>query len=322
MKSNKPILIISGDANSIFFEIFFKALKYKKYKNPIILISSLSLLKNEMKKFKFKSKINIIDYQKILAHTINNRSLNLIDIKNKKKTNRENFYNNSNFLIKKSFDIALKIISLGITNKLINGPISKKKFLNKKYLGITEYLGKKSNTKKIAMLIYNKELSVCPITTHLPLKMVSAKINKEIILEKVFLIDRFYQYYRKIKPRIGIVGLNPHCESIDSFNEDEKILKPVIKKLENLGYNISGPYPSDTIFLKKNRKKFNVIIGMYHDQVLAPLKTLYEYNAINITIGLPFLRISPDHGPNEGMVGKNKSSAKSLIQAITFLDKN
>ena len=85
---------------------------------------------------------------------------------------------------------------------------------------------------------------------------------------------------------------------------------------------MSGPYPADTIFLKKNRENFDVILGMYHDQVLTPIKTLYEYDAINITLGLPFLRVSPDHGPNEKMVGKNKSNPLSLINSISFLDKN
>ena len=89
-----------------------------------------------------------------------------------------------------------------------------------------------------------------------------------------------------------------------------------------MNYNISGPYPADTLFTKKNRKNFDVILGMYHDQVLTPIKTLFEYDAINITLGLPFIRISPDHGPNEKMLGKNKSNPKSLIQAINFLDKN
>ena len=85
---------------------------------------------------------------------------------------------------------------------------------------------------------------------------------------------------------------------------------------------ISGPYSADTMFIKKNRNKFDVIIGMYHDQVLTPIKTLYEYDAINITLGLPFIRISPDHGPNIKMIGKNKSSPLSLIRALNFLDKN
>ena len=87
-------------------------------------------------------------------------------------------------------------------------------------------------------------------------------------------------------------------------------------------YHVSGPYSADTIFLKHNRKKFDVILGMYHDQVLTPIKTIYEYDAINITLGLPFVRISPDHGPNEKMIGKNLSNPSSLMQAINFLDKN
>ena len=86
------------------------------------------------------------------------------------------------------------------------------------------------------------------------------------------------------------------------------------------GYNIIGPISSDTAFLKNIRKKYDVIIGMYHDQVLTPLKTLFEFDAINITLGLPFIRISPDHGPNEKMIGKNLSNPHSLIQAIKFLD--
>ena len=170
------------------------------------------------------------------------------------------------------------------------------------------------------MLIYNKDLSVCPLTTHLPLKKVSKKISKNLIREKIKLIDKFYKNYFNKKPKMVITGLNPHCESIDAFNEDEKIIKPAIKSLNKLKYNILGPFAADTIFLKENRIKYDVIIGLYHDQVLTPIKTLFEYNAINITLGLPFTRISPDHGPNEKMLGKNKSNPLSLIKALTFLD--
>ena len=156
----------------------------------------------------------------------------------------------------------------------------------------------------------------------LPIKLVSKKINKKVISDKVKLIDKFYKSNLKIRAKIAITGLNPHCESISKFNEDEKIIKPTIKNLKKQNFKVSGPFPADTIFLKKNRKKYNVIIGMYHDQVLTPMKTLFEYDAINITLGLPFIRISPDHGPNETMIGKNQSNPLSLIKAISFLDKN
>ena len=319
---NKPIIIINGEPNSIFLEIFFKALRYKKFRSPIILISSLKILKLQMKKFKFKNNINLIEYKNFKKNIVDNKSINLINVKYKQKKVFEKISNKSNSFIKNSFDIALYILKEGISNKFINGPISKKSFLNKNYLGITEYLSKKTNSKKTAMLIYNKSLSVCPLTTHLPLKMVAKKITKDLIYEKVSLINNFYKKNRRLKPKIAILGLNPHCESVHKFNEDEKILKPAIKNLFNLGYKIYGPFSADTFFLKDNRKKFDVVIGMYHDQVLTPFKTIFEYNAINITLGLPFIRISPDHGPNEKMMGKNISNPQSLIEAIHFLDKN
>mgnify|MGYP001445248982 FL=1 len=321
MKS-KPIIIINGEPNSIFLEIFFKTIKYKKFKSPIILISSLKILKLQMKKLKFKNNINLIEYKNLKKNIIDNKSINLINVEYNQKKVFEKISNKSNSFIKASFDIALDILKDGISNKFINGPISKKSFLNKNYLGITEYLAKKTNTKKTAMLIYNKNLSVCPLTTHLPLKMVTNKITKDLIYEKVSLIDNFYKKKRRLKPKIAILGLNPHCESVHKYNEDEKILKPAIKNLFNQGYKIYGPFSADTFFLKDNRKKFDVVIGMYHDQVLTPFKTIFEYNAINITLGLPFIRVSPDHGPNEKMMGKNISNPQSLIEAINFLDKN
>ena len=172
------------------------------------------------------------------------------------------------------------------------------------------------------MLIYNKKLSVCPITTHLPLKLVAKDITKKKIIKKVILINNFYKRYFGLKPKIAVLGLNPHCESIDKFNEDERIIKPALKYLSKKKIYVKGPYSADTAFIKKNRSNIDVIIGMYHDQVLTPIKTLYEYDAINITLGLPFIRISPDHGPNETMLGQNKSNPLSLIRAIEFLDKN
>ncbi len=171
------------------------------------------------------------------------------------------------------------------------------------------------------MLIYNKDLSVCPITTHLPLKLVTKKITSKLIKEKVLLINDFFKNKLGYVPKIAVTGLNPHCESILRFNEDQKIILPTIKYLKKKGYKINGPFSADTIFLKQNREKYNVILGMYHDQVLAPMKTLKEYDAINITLGLPFLRISPDHGPNKVMINKNLSNPLSLINSLKFLDK-
>ena len=315
----KPIILIAGEPNSIFFEILFKVFKTKRFKSPLILIASYKILSLQMKKLNFKKKIKFLSLKEIKNYKLNNNLINLINVDYNQKKAFEKISNKSNNYIKRCFEIAIILIKSEFTNKIINGPISKKNFLKKNFLGITEFFAKRFK-KKTAMLIYNKDLSVCPTTTHLPLKKVAKTINKRLITEKVLLIDYFYRTYIGYKPKIGVTGLNPHCESISKFNEDEKIIKPVIKNLNKKKFKISGPYAADTIFLKKNRRKFDVILGMYHDQVLTPIKTLYEYDAINITLGLPFLRISPDHGPNEKMIGKNLSSPLSLYNAISFLE--
>ena len=319
---NDPIIIVSGEPNSIFLELFFKTISLKKFKRPLILICSFKLLKLQMDKLNFKKKVKIIDFLYLEKKHLNNNCINLIDIKYNQQIPFKKISQSSKIYIEECFSLAFKILKSGISNKLINGPISKKYFLDKKFLGVTEYISKKNLINNYAMLIFNRKLSVCPITTHLPIKLVAKKINRSLIYNKVKLIDNFYKNYLKFKPRIAVTGLNPHCESNFALNEDDVIIKPVIKILKKQGFNISGPYPADTIFLRENRKMFDVVVGMYHDQVLGPLKTLYEYDAINITLGLPFVRVSPDHGPNEKMIGKNLSNPLSLIRAISFLDKN
>ena len=321
MKSN-PILIVAGEPNSIFSEIFLKSINKLKIKRPIVLIISYRLFKMQMEKLKFNKKIILIDYKKLNKYKLTNKYINIINIETAQKKAFEKISQKSQNYIKKSFDIAFKLIKKEKITRLINGPVSKKYFLNKKHFGITEYISKSFSKKNTCMLIFNKNLSVCPITTHLPLKIVPSKIDKKNIQNKISLIQNFYKKTLNRKPKIGVLGLNPHCESILKFNEDEKIIKPIVDKLIKSKYKIEGPIPADTAFLKKNREKYDVIIGMYHDQVLTPIKTLFEYDAINITLGLPFLRISPDHGPNEKMMGKNLSNPLSLIKAINFLDKN
>ncbi len=317
---NKPIIILTGEPKSIFFEIFFKSLKSNKYNSPLILICDLNEFKKQTKKFNFKKKFKILSIYNLKKNEIDNKQLNLINIAPNKFSKDISNKQLSKRYISKSFKLAFKLIKDGVTYKLLNGPVNKIKFLNKKHLGITEYIADHFNKKKIGMLIYNKQLSVCPVTTHLPLKLVSNKVSKKLIMEKIILINNFYKENFKLRPKIGVTGLNPHCESVLKFNEDKRIVSSAVKSSIIKNINVKGPFPADTIFLKKNRKNFDVILGMYHDQVLTPIKTLFEYDAINITMGLPFLRVSPDHGTNEKMVGQNKSTPISLIRALNFLD--
>ena len=316
----KPIVIVAGEPNSIFLEIFLKVLKKKKFKSPIILIASLRLLKLQMKHLRVFKKIKLLEVKKLKQYKLDNKVINLVNIEYNTQKAFEKISSKSNKYIKNSFETGLKIMKNGMTKKFINGPISKKFFLKKKFLGVTEYLAYSLDIKKFAMLIYNKELSVCPITTHLPLKYISKKIDKKKIKEKIILINNFFKKNMGFTPKMAITGLNPHCESIDKYDEDLKIIKPVVKTLKKQKFKIDGPFPADTIFLKKNRKKIDIIIGMYHDQVLTPIKTIYEHDAINITLGLPFIRVSPDHGPNEKMIGKNISNPISLFNSINFLE--
>ena len=319
--SCKPIIIVDGEPNSVFLEIFFKSLKFKKYKSPLIIVCSKKLLQEQMKKLKFNYKINIVDKDFAKLDALNNKQINLVDVNYNFKRCFEKISNKSNDYIKNCFDIALKILKRDKLTKFINGPISKKHFLKGKTLGITEYLAKKTNKDhKVAMLIHNKNLSVSPLTTHLALKDVPRKISKKKLQIHVKLINDFYKTNFNKKPKIAITGLNPHCESNFNNSEEDKIIIPAIKILKQRKFNVDGPYPADTIFIKDFIKKYDVIIGMYHDQVLTPMKALFNFDAINITLGLPFIRVSPDHGPNSSMLGKNKSNPKSLIEALKFLD--
>tara|TARA_B100000795_G_scaffold231161_1_gene188887 strand:- start:635 stop:1600 length:966 start_codon:yes stop_codon:yes gene_type:complete len=320
--NKEPIIIVGGEPNSTFLEIFFKSIKLHRYKCPLIIIVSKKLLQQQMKKLGFFFEINIIDKNYNEFNKLNNKKINLIDVEYKFNNCFEKISNKSNNYIKESFKIALKIILQNNLSKFINGPISKKYFLKGKTLGITEYLAKKTKRdNKVIMLIFNKKLSVSPLTTHLALKNVHKKVSKQKIYTHVKLVTEFYKKNFKKNPRIAITGLNPHCESNFKNCEEDATITPAIKNLKNKNFKVKGPFPADTIFMKEQLKNFDIIIGMYHDQVLSPMKALFGFNAINITLGLPFIRISPDHGPNFPMLGKNISDPKSLIEALKFLDK-
>ena len=319
--SKEPIIVAGGEPNSIFLEIFFKSLKTNIFKSPLIIIVSKKLLQQQMEKLNFDFEINDIDKKLKDFSKLNNNKINLINVDYDFKKCFEKITDKSNNYINETFETALNILKKNNFSKFINGPVSKKYFLKGRTLGITEYLAKKTKKKNIAMLIFNKNLSVSPLTTHLALKDVHKKITKQKIYNQVSLINNFYKKKFNKLPRIAITGLNPHCESNFKSSEEDKIIIPAIKQLRLKNTNINGPFPADTVFTKSLLKKYDVIIGMYHDQVLSPMKAIFNFDAINITLGLPFTRISPDHGPNYSMLGKNLSDPNSLIQALKFLDK-
>ncbi len=317
--NTKPIIIVSGEPFSVFSEILIKTFKNNKFNNPIIVIASVNLFNEQLKHLNYKMNFNIISENFKLKDLKKNR-INILNVNFNFKKAFDKISYSSDLYIEKCFNFALKLMKKGFSIGLINGPISKKHFLKYKFNGITEYLAKKTQTKKFAMLIYNKKLAVSPITTHVPLKNVSKLITKKKIIEQVKLIKKFYWKVFKKNPKIAITGLNPHCESNLKDNEEDKKIKPAVKYLKKKFNKVYGPIPADSLFMKNNIKNYDVVVGMYHDQVLTPIKSLYNFNAINITLGLPFIRISPDHGPNNKMTGKNISNPDSLVNAIKFFD--
>ena len=313
------ILIVMTEPKSIFLEILFKyfiSTHFKKNKKKISIIGNIAHIKKEIKKNRYNIKIN-----EVLEITKSKKNLiNLIDIKIANKYQVSSNFQTPNY-ISNCFDKSLSILKKNKNVVMLNGPVNKKTFLKKKYLGITEYLAKKTKSKNPVMLIYNEKLSVSPITTHLPIKYVSKYITKSNIIKKIKSINSFFVKNFKKKPKIAVLGLNPHCETIEKIGEEQKEIIPAINKLISDKLNIAGPFSADTFFIKKNIDYYDVVVGMYHDQVLTPLKTLYNFNAINITIGLPFVRVSPDHGPNKSMYGKNKSDPSSIFCAMKFFNK-
>ena len=306
------LLIVTAEPKSVFLEILFKFLNSNNKivkKKRLVLVGNKKIIDKEAKINNYKKKIyQIYDFRNAIKD-----NLNIIDIKIKKKNYKKYIsecFKKSISILKKNQDIAL-----------INGPVDKKTFLNNKYLGVTEYLAKKTGAKNPVMLIYNKKISVSPITTHLPIKYVAKHINKNKIIKNVRSINSFYKKNLKKKPRFAILGLNPHCETISKISEEKKIIIPAIAKLKGEMIFIKGPFSADSFFIKKNIDEYDVVIGMYHDQVLTPFKTLFNFDAINITIGLPFIRVSPDHGPNSKMYLKNKSDPSSIFCAMDFFNK-
>ncbi len=319
---NKPIAIIAGEPNSISSEIIFKSWKLKiKYKHkPLFIIGSINLLNLQIKKLNYKIKLKRIN-NNFKIKDLTGPELPVYDIKYDQKKAFDKISTKSNKYIFKCFEVVINLIKSKKIIGFINCPIAKEYLFKNKHQGITEFLAKKSGKKgNEVMLIFNKELSVSPVTTHISLNQVSKKITKSIIVNKVKIINNFYNKILKKKPRIAILGINPHNYSTSNIIDEKKIIKKAIKYLVKSKIKVFGPISADSSFTIFKKYKFNVIVGMYHDQVLTPFKALYNYNAINVTLGLPYIRVSPDHGVAENITGKKIADPRSLIESIKFFN--
>ena len=294
----KTIAIITSDPKSINYEIIKKSLFFfkKKNKNNYLFIGSKELL---------------------LKNSINVDILNIRNIKWTKNKKKE--------YLRKSFEEFISLYKANKVHGLINLPLNKKDFLDNSFPGVTEYISNKFQCSgKETMLLYNNNFSVSPLTTHLKIKNVSKNINSKKIINNFTNILTFYQnIIKKKNPTIGFLGLNPH-NAVDFFSnsEETKIIIPTLEKLKKkYKKNIIGPISPDISFVKRKRSNISSLIGMYHDQVLTTFKYINQFSAINITLGLPFLRVSPDHGTATDIIGKNQADPKSFLYCLNFFEK-
>ena len=200
---------------------------------------------------------------------------------------------------------------------LITGPINKE-LINQsgfEFSGHTEFLADIANVKKVVMLLMNKKLKIALLTTHIPLSEVPSKISKKNLENTISIISDEFENTWKIKnPSICLLGLNPHAgEGGYIGHEEEEILKPFVNSSPK---NVFGPISADTAFIEENINKYDVFLAMYHDQGLPVIKSMGFGNTLNVTMGLPFIRISVDHGTAYEIAGKNKADFSSMDEAL------
>lgn len=208
----------------------------------------------------------------------------------------------------------------GQIDALVTAPISKEA-LNKagvNYPGHTELLAELTGTRDYCMMLMGGGLKVILVTTHIPLAKVSRAVTEEKVFRIIRLADKsFKKYFKLKKPRIGVAGLNPHASDGGLFGrEEEKKLAPAVKRARKKGIDVTGPVPGDILFYETRKKKYDVAVAMYHDQGLAPLKLLAFERGVNVTLGLPFIRTSPDHGTAFDIASQFRANPESMKEAI------
>ena len=218
-------------------------------------------------------------------------------------------------------DKALYIIGNNDADSLVTAPINKSSINAARYKGFeghTEYLAEKTHAKSFAMMFVGKELKITLVTRHIALRDLPLRLSEANILSAIELTDRYLRrFFRLSTPRIGVAGLNPHAGEGGIFGrEEELVIAPAIKKAAKHIKWITGPVSPDVIFNMALDGKFDAVVSMYHDQALIPFKLLYFDTGVNLTLGLPFIRTSPDHGTAFDIAGKGIADPSSMIEAI------
>jgi 4-hydroxythreonine-4-phosphate dehydrogenase len=220
---------------------------------------------------------------------------------------------------------AVADVSAGAASAIVTNPVAKNVLYRSGFAepGHTEFLGKlvEESTGVAArpvMMLWSPELAVVPVTIHLPLKEVVAKLTSDLVVETGRIVARdLRDRFGIARPRLAVAGLNPHAGEDGALgNEDLTVVRPAVERLKAEGIDARGPLPADSLFHQAARASYDVALAMYHDQALIPIKTLAFDHAVNVTLGLPFVRTSPDHGTAFDIAGTGRADPTSLIAAV------
>jgi 4-hydroxythreonine-4-phosphate dehydrogenase len=221
-----------------------------------------------------------------------------------------------------AYDYVVKAIELAQADEIaaiVTAPISKEamKEAGLSYPGHTEILADKSGTSDFAMMLANDELRVILVTIHVALRQAIDLVTRERVLRTIHLAEQACRAYGIERPRIAVAGLNPHAGEGGMFGtEDENEIAPAVEDARRQGIDVSGPWPGDTIFMRARRGEFDIVVAQYHDQGLIPVKYLGIERGVNVTVGLPFVRTSVDHGTAFDIAGTGKADHASLRYAL------
>jgi 4-hydroxythreonine-4-phosphate dehydrogenase len=217
--------------------------------------------------------------------------------------------------IERATELALS----GGVDAIATAPIHKEAIAAAGYVdaGHTEMLQRLTGAKQVGMLFWSKSFSVGLLTRHLALREALRAVRANRIVQAVRLFDAGWRQLLGKTPRIAVAGLNPHASEGGRFgHEEQREIAPAIERLQQLGLSVSGPYPPDSIFNRAQAGEFDLVLALYHDQGTIPIKLVCGYDAVNITVGLPFVRTSPDHGTAMEIAGKGIASGRGMEQAI------
>ena len=322
MENEKIIIgITHGDINGIGYEVILKALtdnQLLELCTPVVYGSS-----KVWGFYKKQLDIPTVNFNLInSAKEAQPRRINLInctsdDIKVEVGKSTVEAGNASFVALEK----ATEDMEKGFLHAVVTAPISKENIQSDKFKfpGHTEYFEQKFGEKSSAlMMLVSEHLRIAVATGHIPVGEVASKLSEELILKKLTILnDSLKKDYMIVRPRIAVLGLNPHAGDKGVIgNEEEKIIIPAMKKAEENKILCFGPYPADGFFGSGNYQKFDAVLAMYHDQGLIPFKTIAMESGVNFTAGLPIVRTSPDHGTAFDLAGQGKASELSLLAAI------